>query len=163
MESDTNVATISGIVVTDLEYRVIPTSKTPVAIFRIASNHRSFTEEGKLVRRRMYLTVKAYGSLADSSREALRRSIRLTIVGKLVEESWPSPNEEKKKSHLILEAISIQLHAVFPASIGVNERISSQKNQNVDTNNDASAARKGRTERLPGYRVKPIPPPAGYN
>lgn len=163
MESDINVTTISGLVVTDVEFRVIPKTKNCVSIFRIVSNNISPNADGAIERKSTYLTVKTYGKLAERAHACLQRSTKLTVAGKLVEESWLCPDEKRRKSHLILEAFSFQVHSVAPTQNKISEKGAAKQRPRNVVDNRADDANISRTGPVNGHRVKPIPPPASYN
>lgn len=162
MEPDINVLTISGLIVTEIEFRIIPSTKDSVALFRIVSNDFSFCD-GRMQRRSTYVTVKLYAQAAERAQKCLSREAKVTLTGKLVEEIRPATDDRRKTSHLVLEANAFQVHSVSfdPLKNGTNlSKQVENRNGNAIQRSDANTVNDN-AEKRP--RLKPIIPPVGYN
>lgn len=93
---DINIVVISGNLTADVELiRIV--SGTPVANFTVAVNRRFRDNSNQLKEERCFISVIAYGKIAELCSERLFKGAGCFIKGRLRQEKWE--DKEGQKQH----------------------------------------------------------------
>lgn len=95
-----NRITVVGNLVRDPELRYIP-SGTPVCTFALAINRR-FKQGEEWKESTCFIDVEAWGRLAETSGEYLKKGKSVLIEGRLEQDRWEGQDGAKRSKHKIV-------------------------------------------------------------
>ncbi len=93
----TFTTTITGNVVADAELRVTPSGKS-VTNFRIAANSREKQGEEWVDGAPTWVTVTAWGAIAEAVAEVLKKGTAVLVTGRMRTREWESDSGETRSS-----------------------------------------------------------------
>lgn len=89
-----NQATLIGRVTRDPELRTLPNG-TPVVKFSIATNNTYKNKEGQKVEETDFHNVSAFGRLAETIGQYVKKGQELLVIGRIKNRSWDKPDGTK--------------------------------------------------------------------
>lgn len=101
---DINTITVSGVVASTPEMKHVGQRNTAMLTFRLYSE-REYAYQDKVNVDKNYFDVKVWGDHASATAADLREGNRVTVQGRLTQESWESQGQRKYKILIIGETV----------------------------------------------------------
>ncbi len=93
-----NKVVLVGNLTRDPQYKVLPSSQTPVADFGLAVNHKYTTKSGETRDEVLFIDCTAFGKQADTINKWCRKGKPLLVEGRLRLETWEDKQGGGKRS-----------------------------------------------------------------
>ena len=99
-----NCVLLTGRIGSDPELRTLP-SGTQITEMRVAVNDNYKNKNGEKVERTHWVTVKAFGKLADLASTYLSKGNKVGIIGRLNYEEWETEGHRRSKVTIIADKL----------------------------------------------------------
>src|SRR4051794_22625113 len=93
-----NKVILAGNLVTDVQYKMLPSSQTAVAEFRMAVNRKYKTQSGEQRDEAMFIDCTVFGASAETVRKFCQKGKPLLVEGRLKYDTWEDKQGGGKRS-----------------------------------------------------------------
>ena len=93
-----NKVILAGNLVTDVQYKMLPSSQTAVAEFRMAVNRKYKTQSGEQRDEAMFIDCTVFGASAETVRKFCTKGKPLLVEGRLKYDTWEDKQGGGKRS-----------------------------------------------------------------
>jgi len=112
MAANPNHVTITGNITRDPEVKITGNGTT-LTTFSIANNRSYKDRNDEWVEETSYFDVTTWAQLAEDCGEILEKGLRVSVTGRLKQDTWETPEGDKRsKVGIVAESVDISVSAV---------------------------------------------------